>query len=433
MARTKKPADRELEERLRPWEELLRQGLIDRVKFEAKRRQFAAQAKAAARAKPARPTGWLLPSQPPTGPIYEGIAVAMAPRPRTPPPPAADAPSPTAAPQHWIPVPEPVAPPAPPTPPPLAPMPVARPARKPTRMVKRVAAGLVLGAALLVAIYVVLLGAPYGQEARPDGNDRQGSATPIFPGANGPYHIEPTGDVDWYQFTTLSTRMVELRVTDVTGPVRVDVYSSADENVGSIVVGAGDDAALFLGAIPAGVYYVSVEQDEGTEPVPAPPAFTSYWLELRVDVPDGNDEAGSATPVPLGNNGPFSLRPATDVDWYRFTLDRGGVIRIETRGPSPGDTVIWLYDASGRLLSHDDDNGTGSYSQIVRNLTAGDYLLEIIEYEQNSVIETYYLELYYLEYYPELSVEAAPAAASRTQANEGSAMDAAKGERCGEP
>lgn len=426
MVRTKKPADRELEERLRPWEELLRQGLIDRVKFEAKRRQFAAQAKAAAPAKPVRPKGWIVPSQSPTGPIYEGIAVAALPPPPARASPTAAAPAAEATPQKWILVPEAAAPSAPRVPaPPPAPPPVARPARIPTRIVKRVAAGLVLGAALLVAVYVVQFSLRHtGQEVYPDGNDRQGSATPIFPGPNGPYRIEPTGDVDWYQFTTLSTRMVELRVTNVTGPVRVDVYSSADENVGSIVVGAGDDAALFLGAIPAGAYYVSVEQDEETEPVPAWPAFTSYWLELRVDVPDGNDEAGSATPVPLGNNGPFSISPASDVDWYRFTIRQNALVRIETGGPTQDDTVMWLYDASGRLLSHDDDNGTGSYSQIVRNLTAGDYLLEIIEYDQNSVIERYYLEL---------SVEAATAAASRTQANAGSAVEAAKGERCGEP
>ena len=55
-----------------------------------------------------------------------------------------------------------------------------------------------------------------------------------------------------------------------------------------------------------------------------------------------------------------------DLDYYRFSLNNGAHITIETDGETGGDTILYLYDSNQNLLNTDDDSGTGYYSTLSR-------------------------------------------------------------------
>ena len=68
-----------------------------------------------------------------------------------------------------------------------------------------------------------------------------------------------------------------------------------------------------------------------------------------------------------GNNVSFTedFERRKDQDVFRFRLDEGETVRIETdtEGNRP-DTQIFLFDENGNLLAEDDDSGQGLESEI---------------------------------------------------------------------
>lgn len=101
----------------------------------------------------------------------------------------------------------------------------------------------------------------------------------------------------------------------------------------------------------------------------------------------------------LYSNSPqsHSIVPATDIDWVKFTLSENSQVTLETSGAS-GDTRMWLYDSSLNQIDYDDDGGTGTFSRIdrlcgVNYLSAGTYYVKIDEYQNDSEIAAYSINL----------------------------------------
>jgi hypothetical protein len=66
-------------------------------------------------------------------------------------------------------------------------------------------------------------------------------------------------------------------------------------------------------------------------------------------------------------------------------------VRIETAG-ARGDTELWLYRASGRLVAYNNNGGPGRFSRIsVATLPAGTYFIKVREYGNNGTIPAYTL------------------------------------------
>ncbi|MDD2717643.1 MAG: pre-peptidase C-terminal domain-containing protein, partial [Candidatus Wallbacteria bacterium] len=73
----------------------------------------------------------------------------------------------------------------------------------------------------------------------------------------------------------------------------------------------------------------------------------------------------------------LSISPASDADWFGFTIDRDSSITVETSGDG-GDTWLGLYDADQVKLAGNDDYGSGYYSMIsLKNLSAGTYYVRV--------------------------------------------------------
>lgn len=101
------------------------------------------------------------------------------------------------------------------------------------------------------------------------------------------------------------------------------------------------------------------------------------------------DDMGTLTEGGTLRADDYDIVPPNDVDFLKFQVPCRMMVTIETTGPSGGDTVIELYDASRTLIERDDDGGAGYYSKIQRELPAGLYYVKVFEYGQNDEIYNY--------------------------------------------
>lgn len=100
---------------------------------------------------------------------------------------------------------------------------------------------------------------------------------------------------------------------------------------------------------------------------------------------DGTQGGGQDPSYPGDHDivhGQYLHRPeSTDIDVYRFTLDRTGVFRAETvaerlGASSPLDTVVWVYNSSRELVARNDDYFSED-SFIELELQPGDYYVAV--------------------------------------------------------
>jgi hypothetical protein len=89
------------------------------------------------------------------------------------------------------------------------------------------------------------------------------------------------------------------------------------------------------------------------------------------DEPNGTLEKATRVALPFRGDGRFQeMRPAGDLDFYRFRAPAGSTLVAETLPGNPGlDTILGLFDAdTGELLAVDDNRGQGLLSRIVHEI-----------------------------------------------------------------
>jgi hypothetical protein len=91
------------------------------------------------------------------------------------------------------------------------------------------------------------------------------------------------------------------------------------------------------------------------------------------DEPNDSLEKARRVNLPFHGGGRFQeIRPAGDLDFYRFDARAGSTLVAETLPGNPQiDTILGLFDAdTGELLATDDNRGTGLLSRIVHEVQA---------------------------------------------------------------
>ena len=88
----------------------------------------------------------------------------------------------------------------------------------------------------------------------------------------------------------------------------------------------------------------------------------------------------------------LSISPASDEDYFKFTLSEGQIVQITTSGVSGGDTVLYLYDSGHEQIGHNDD-AQNYYSKIVASLEPGTYYIKVQTFNNQSTISDYSLKL----------------------------------------
>jgi Ca2+-binding RTX toxin-like protein len=194
--------------------------------------------------------------------------------------------------------------------------------------------------------------------------------------------IDFNGDHDWYAVTLVAGQTYTFQ-TILTGsglPDSLLVLRSA----AGVQLATNDDAAsapnhytfseITFTATATGTYFLDVSGFDVTD-------VGSFYLTVSAPAADAI-AASSATTASLtlgtATNGLFDANG--DHDWYAVTLTAGQSYVFNTSatgGAGDPDTTLFLRNASGALLSYNDD-GVGSYSQIrFTPTTTGTYYLDV--------------------------------------------------------
>ena len=116
----------------------------------------------------------------------------------------------------------------------------------------------------------------------------------------------------------------------------------------------------------------------GAKMYPETGGTSSTAVELQVN-------AARRTAAAIGKVG--------EEDLFRFTAARDGRYLIDTRGPT--DVVMKLFgpDSETALIAEDDDSGVDTNAQIVRDLTAGNYFVQVRHYNRASGMGNYSIKV----------------------------------------
>lgn len=218
--------------------------------------------------------------------------------------------------------------------------------------------------------------------------------------------IFPADDVDWFRFD-LNNQSGILLKTDVNGDedTRLWLFDSSLRQIDyNDDYDSGQLFSVILrrcggDALPAGTYYAKVDEYGNDDEI-------SYSIELRTETcssPDSSAETeGDAgnnrnNSTPLYPNAPqtHSIMPATDIDWFQFTLDDLSAINMETSGNN-GDTRLWLYSNSDEI-AYNDDSDSSLFSLINLScenaLSPGTYYVKVDSYQNANIVPNYTLSL----------------------------------------
>ena len=216
-------------------------------------------------------------------------------------------------------------------------------------------------------------------------------AKTIKAGEKQKHSIVPASDVDWVKFTLTTTSSVVIETSGKSGDTRMWLYDSRLNLVEYDDDGGEGYWSRISRELNPGTYYVKIDEYGNNNEINA------YYISLEISQVSGDsyepdDSYYQASTISEGEAQKHSIVPANDVDWIKFTLSSTSVVVIETSGTS-GDTRMWLYDSSLKLIEYDDDGGVGYWSKITRKLSPGTYYVKIDEYGNNNEIDAYYVKL----------------------------------------
>jgi hypothetical protein len=208
--------------------------------------------------------------------------------------------------------------------------------------------------------------------AGPDGNGVRTNATEVFIGTNGPYDIDPVGDLDWYVITFPFAGVAVIQTEGQSGDTLMTLY---DQN-GSWIsqdINSGVGSFSKIEALVSDMTYYILVQDRASYY-----QILNYTLDIDVLVPpgpDGNDDEASALPLIVGTTDGFSLITG-DIDWYVFVADTPGTLTAETNGEF-GGTQVTLLESNGATVASGYYTGNGSFQAVSSLVDVGTYLIRV--------------------------------------------------------
>lgn len=209
----------------------------------------------------------------------------------------------------------------------------------------------------------VAQGAPLeGDAYEPD--DTQNEAVEIEIGQHQDHNLHVTGDHDWVYFPALAqtTYVIETFNLGSSIDTMITLYDAGGQELISDDDG-GDEALasrITWSASEDGVFYVMVRDLSDSNVGPG----TNYVLSVREEgsvplLPDAyepDDTMAEAGEIESGETQIHNIHAPGDHDWLVFEAAQDTTYILETFNlGQEGDTIIFLYDASGEELAQDDD------------------------------------------------------------------------------
>ncbi|MDE2812803.1 MAG: hypothetical protein OXM01_07265 [Gemmatimonadota bacterium] len=133
-------------------------------------------------------------------------------------------------------------------------------------------------------------------------------------------------------------------------------------------------ATLYLQACGVGRTAIRIEEFYYDHPI-------QHYRAIRVEQADlVGDYRATAVLLPAANeyDSPQYTLTTTDVDYFRFDLDRTALVEVFSSGST--DTHGTLEDAWGNWINADDDGGTGQNFKLSKGLMPGTYYVRVRGY-----------------------------------------------------
>ncbi|MCR4426350.1 MAG: hypothetical protein NUW23_09210 [Firmicutes bacterium] len=182
---------------------------------------------------------------------------------------------------------------------------------------------------------------------------------------------------------------------DVSGPTSISVQSDQPEDYYLAILAPDGKAQLAGGDMGGKGSRMSAAVDvflPGTYYVLMRPYSRAYNIHqpynMRIDVTPGgvdpnepNDSSAQARPVAIGEKVSGYISSPEDCDYFVFDLRADSPVRVTCT--QPGDFLIELQDASGKVISGGDFGGKGTMMQISTHLRPGRYYILLKPYNRS--------------------------------------------------
>ena len=157
-----------------------------------------------------------------------------------------------------------------------------------------------------------------------------------------------------------------LRLYDARGVLLKDYGAPHDNDLSYFATTGG---TYYLGYVSRGMYWDSHDFPE------------AYTLSYHLGNQETKDAPADTTTGYMSQyNSTFigKLESPSDVDWIKISKGYYNVYETSSPDGEVSDTVLAIYDASGRLLVTDDDGGDGQHARIAFTALAGEtYFLAV--------------------------------------------------------
>lgn len=197
----------------------------------------------------------------------------------------------------------------------------------------------------------------------------------------------PADDDDWVKFSAFAGTTYNAETTNLAAAADTVICLhtiSGEEIMCDDDSGEGKGSRLIFDPPASGDYLLHIEDVSST----VAGAETQYNLRISQGIcqkdtfENDNSLVDAHLVFPDNTTTSHNFCPGGDQDWIVFYGNSGTTYTINTINPGPeADTVIKVYDASGNLLTQNDDHTVGTNSQAAFTpAKSGNYFINIVQY-----------------------------------------------------
>jgi len=183
-------------------------------------------------------------------------------------------------------------------------------------------------------------------------NDSFDSSRSIIFGEPVQAAIFPAGDADWFSMDVAAPGMIKFMLNEVPDNIQIcfavyDLNNSQLLSMASLNPGQPLEGQFF--APEAGTYFVRIYDRDNNSGAVSRYTLTAYLTPFE-DVFEPNNRYSQATLLSEENRVSALVYPATDQDWYVFTVSRPGTLRVQVTDTDGIQPHLQLFSSSKSSL-----------------------------------------------------------------------------------
>jgi len=209
-------------------------------------------------------------------------------------------------------------------------------------------------------------------------------ASPIAIGAQIEATVFPASDMDWFQIEVEEPGLLRLSLSNVPQNVeaRLHLYDeNRSQKLFKEALNGGDPVETSYLAPGPGTYYVQVYDRNQDGYSLMPYSLNVSFVSMR-DVTEPNDRFSQAASLDDGNQVVGFIYPVGDRDWYSFTVNQAGTLRIHVTQTAGIEPHLSLYNDSKGLISEKRAKNKGDLLVLTYQVQEPD-LYYLLVYDEN--------------------------------------------------